>query len=144
MKQYKQLYAHNPPYTYGDCYRTAIGCLLDVPPEEVPHFYGIYPDDVDKAHELRDDWLRSRGYRVANFVYECSVKRALWAMGQNNPGLLYMMSGQSGSNPDISHVVVCRGGDVIWDPSPDETGIVGPNKDGQIIIELLMPARMSG
>ena len=39
MEFYKQLNEHNPDEgVYGDCYRTAIGCLLNIPPEFVPHF----------------------------------------------------------------------------------------------------------
>ena len=39
MKFYKQLHKHDPDNgVWGDCHRTAIGCLLDIEPELIPNF----------------------------------------------------------------------------------------------------------
>jgi len=38
MKFYKQKYLHDPGNgVIGDCYRTAIGCILEIDPMELPH-----------------------------------------------------------------------------------------------------------
>ena len=38
MTPHKQLNRHRPEEgVFGDCYRTAIACLLDLRPQDVPH-----------------------------------------------------------------------------------------------------------
>lgn len=56
MTPYKQLYGHNPDQgIFGDCFRTALGCLLNLPPEKVPHFYdGCGPDDDERVADVLD------------------------------------------------------------------------------------------
>ncbi len=37
MLQHRQLFLHEPERrSFGDCHRTALACLLNLPPEEVP------------------------------------------------------------------------------------------------------------
>ena len=61
MKFHKQLYRHDPENgVWGDCYRTAWACLLDLEPEDVPHFCEGFTDDGAATAKL-DAWLRERG-----------------------------------------------------------------------------------
>lgn len=99
----------------GDCYRTAIGCLLGVPyPECVPHFVeqaieatGFDVADWGDRRRART-WLRGFGLDLM------SVKRSFAA----DTGHLYLASVNSRKG-DWGHIVVCRREEVWWDPSGD-------------------------
>ena len=54
----------------------------------------------------------------------------------------WMMSGKSGKH-DCNHVVICCGNQVIWDPSRENSGVTGKNKDGQVWCEYLIPISMT-
>lgn len=143
MQSHKQLYPHNPPHSYGDCFRTALGCLLDLPPEQVPHFYdGVgADDDATEANKSIHYWLHSHGYTLVTVAYEAPLDQVLYSMGHNNPTLYYLISGTSitGNN----HCCVALGGEIIWDPAPEGKGLIGPRSNGQIIIEVLASSRQS-
>ena len=125
MTRYKQLIKHDPENGYwGDCQRTAIACLLDLEPLDVPHFWGIHMGDDDQAFRDMDYWLENRGLERVQYGLECdSVQAALDVC--KNTDEYYMLIGQSklGTN----HVVICRGNKIVHDPSQVDSGIVGPN-----------------
>ena len=64
MTPHKQLIKHDPENgQWGDCGRTAIACLLDLHPSDVPHFWeGPERADRDPETECRK-WLAERGCR---------------------------------------------------------------------------------
>lgn len=143
MMKFKQLYRHNPPHSYGDCFRTVLGCLLDLPPEKVPHFYDGYDkdDDCTAANQQIGYWLSQQGYVMVQFAYECPVHQVLEFMGTSNPNVYYLITGRSvtGNN----HVCVGLGDKIVWDPAPEGKGLIGPNSNGQVIIEVLVPTFLS-
>lgn len=143
MQKYKQLYRHNPPESYGDCFRTCLGCLLDMPPETVPHFYDGcgQDDDATEANEAIRYWLFQQGYVMVQFAYECPLEQVQHFMSVSNPTVYYLITGKSvtGNN----HVCVGLAGDIIWDPAPEGKGLVGLNSHGQHLIELLVPVSQS-
>lgn len=143
MTPYKQLYRHNPPESYGDCFRTCIGCLLDLPPEKVPHFYdGLDKnDDATEANKAINYWLYQQGYVMVQFAYECPLEQVQNFMAVSNPNVYYLITGESvtGNN----HVCIGLAGDIVWDPAPEGKGLVGLNSNGQHIIELLVPVSQS-
>lgn len=141
MKMCKQLYPHRPDEgLFGDCFRTCVGCLLDMRPQEVPHFYDGYHghEDATEANKAIKYWLAQRGYFFCTFAYQdTTVDHILEIMGINNPNALYLITGRSprGTN----HCCIGLGGEIIWDPAPEAGDLVGPNSEGQVIIEVLMP-----
>ena len=162
MIPYKQLYRHDPDSgIYGDCYRTAIGCLLHIPPADLPHF--CEPQEGDETGnewlERRDWWLAEHaGVAVVDIYYMPpnmdDIEAAqlgeitgpgllglLRMMEVQNPGLYYILGG---TTPDgIDHVVVCCGGKIIHNPSLDNNPIVGPISGGEAYHFLfLVPAAM--
>lgn len=143
MKKFKQLYRHNPPETYGDCYRTVLGCLLDMPPEQVPHFYdGIDKnDDATAANKAIIYWLSQQGHALVQFGFECSVAGVQKFMKISNPNIYYIITGRSvtGNN----HCCIGLNGEIEWDPAPENKGLVGTNSNGQVIIEVLVPISQS-
>jgi hypothetical protein len=124
---HKQIYRHDPDNgIYGDCYRTAIACLLGVDPLEVPHF-------LDGGRQggsgMRDagTWLAERGLSLIKQIHPGSIDdlpRILMTVAGYNTGAHYMLTGRSSSG--CNHAVICRNHQIVWDPSIDDVGIVGP------------------
>jgi hypothetical protein len=56
----------------GDCWRCCIATILDLPKEEVPHFYADFVANADasneKAEARTDAWLRERGLRLEHLT----------------------------------------------------------------------------
>lgn len=143
MMKFKQLYRHKPPESYGDCFRTVLGCLLDLPPEKVPHFYdgiGKHDDATEANHAIRY-WLFQQGYVMVTFAFEADVPDVLKCMEANNPGIYYLITGSSvtGNN----HCCIGLGGEIVWDPAPEDQGLIGRNSNEQVIVEVLAPTNQS-
>ena len=131
MTPFKQIVQHNPDAgAFGDCWRTCIGCLLDLHPTLVPHFvqqanekYG--PECLtDKSTELARAWLLERGYTLMSISFDAAHK----GNGEDWFGrdTLYILGGAS-PNIDGCHAVIGRGNfEVVWDPAPSGKGLAGP------------------
>lgn len=140
MIKHKQLFRHDPDRgIIGDCYRTAIACLLDLSPIEVPHVYQMFPEDPDAAHEHMADWLRLRGWTRAIIAWEGleqNVDEFVRNVSTGMPGLHFILLGRSRN--ERNHAVICRDGVIVWDSSLDNSGIIGPTREGQLQIEMLV------
>lgn len=145
MTPYKGLVKHDPENgQWGDCLRTAIGCLLDLPPEVVPHFARKGSAETDAiVAERVERWLARRGLcRITLYLPGTyTPEEACRNLGLMNPGVPYLFSGRSriGSN----HTVIARDGKIIHDPSPLDTGIVGPMDNDFYMVEFL-GAKLTG
>ncbi len=49
-----------------------------------------------------------------------------------NPGIYFMLMG-------TNHVVICCDGEIVHDPSPHNSGIIGPSNNGNFFVEFLVP-----
>ncbi len=140
MTPFKQLYKHDPDKgIWGDCHRTAIGCLLDIPPEQLPHFWQD-KDDKPVSTVMQDInvYLYNIGYYLASFsVQSRSTEDILVWMKEMNPNLYYLLTGMSKNQ--VGHTVICCNDAIIHDPSLDDSGIIGPVDEDTFIIELLVP-----
>ena len=126
----KQRRRHNPEKgEYGDCSTAALASILELPYEDVP--------DFAFSETQRDDiraWLKSIGRDLIWFVWngdfplsEIQERMKLW-----NPDVYYFLLGNSSN--DVCHVVVCLNGEIVHDPSLDNSGIVGPSEhDGESV-----------
>lgn len=130
MREQKQAFLHDPANNiWGDCYRTAVACLLDLPRDSVPHVFhdGCKGPVADKR---MNDWLGQRGmtqFVVAldgNTPLDQLLNSMLWA---NHSDVEYLLCGVSKNG--TSHVVVCRGDAIVWDPAIDDSGITGPDPE---------------
>lgn len=140
MIEHKQLFRHRPEDgMFGDCHRTAIACLLDLDPEEVPHFGAVHFDDPEKFHSAFERWLKARGLRTVLTAYDCSLEDLLASFGSQNPEAYFLLGGRSRSG--VGHTVIGCGNRIAWDPHPDDVGIVGP-LDGYYWVNLIVPAFM--
>lgn len=155
MIRHKQLFRHEPEKgIYGDCHRTALACILNLPsPEHAPHFIGEWeakaaasadgkPDDGFSWQEAQAEWLDSLGYCTADICFngEVPVEDVFAFMEARNPDIYYLLGGQSprGTN----HSIICHGGGFEWDPHPDGGFLVGPMDNGVWEITFILPNSM--
>ena len=109
----------------GDCWRTAIACLLEVPRDEVPHWIEIYKDQPESI-----GWW----YDTVAFVEAARpgwtltlVRPPSWPIythPQISPARV-LLTGQS-PRGDWLHVVLADAvtGDLAWDPHPTGGGVL--------------------
>lgn len=137
MKFHKQRFMHDPANgTFGDCDRTAMACLLDLNPDDVPH-WGVHYDDLAAFLKMKEDWLATRGLFEQAIAFDCS-RAELESNLRNAFGNVYvLLTGKSLTG--CHHVVVTLNGEIIHDPSLTDSGIVGPCDDGLWWVSVLMP-----
>lgn len=151
MVRNKQLFRHEPEKgIYGDCHRTALACILNLKPEDSPHFIGEYERREwlkKQGHEMevyvwqdeQEEWLNKLGYTTVDVCWDGAVEleQLFNFMRARNPEVFYMLGGTSprGTN----HSVVCYGGGYEWDPHPDGGFLVGPLDNGCWEITFLLP-----
>lgn len=130
MTPVKQEFTHKPEIgQQGDCQRAVIASLLDLPLQSVPHFLGesIDPDgsvNAAKYWDLLQDFLGKRGY--AYLVTHRTVITGLYGL-QND--IYHEIAGQSPRDPEVTHAVVGKNGQIFFDPHPDNQGLAGdPNE----------------
>ncbi|WP_407155195.1 hypothetical protein [Bradyrhizobium sp. STM 3557] len=135
MKPQKQLNRHRPEQgIYGDCHRTAIACVLDMDAQDVPHYMdaSAYDDGAEAAHDRVEAWLNARGIVTINMLFpgETPLKDVLCTVSACNPRSrpVFILGGQSRNG--VNHSVVCCDGEIVCDPSQDDSSIVGPCDDG--------------
>ena len=54
-----------------------------------------------------------------------------------NPDIYFMLIGKSANG--TNHVVICCNHKIVHDPSPVDSGIVGPSNNGNYFVEFLVP-----
>lgn len=140
MQFHKAIEEHNPPHSIGDCLRTVLGCMVNVKPEHVPHFAKLHYNDLDDSDAMTDriqGWLEIYGYHMVcmNFGDPGSPQEAMDRFGGDK--LIWSLGGMSKNG--VPHVVICHNHKILWDPSPMDSGIVGPMADGTYQIIILVP-----
>lgn len=153
MIRQHQLFRHDPMnMIYGDCHRTALACLLNIPVADSPHFIGEWElrqemknqglePEVYVWQDEQEAWLNSLGYTTADVCFDGNNTKdedVFNFMRARNPEIYYMLGGTSprGTN----HTVVCYGGGYEWDPHPDGGFLVGPMDHGFWEITFLLPS----
>jgi len=129
----------------GDCFRTALACLLDVERlEDVPHFFDGKSEatEEEKAANwaaVREWLLVNKGLFMVTIPYSSQLVDLLDCMKLQNPGVYYLLSGHSGVD---NHVVVCFEDQVVHDPCGYPAGkdcLVGPCSDGFYWVKFFLP-----
>lgn len=120
MREVTQVYVQGPSRTDGhtddgipgDCWRSALASLLDLEPEEVPHF-ALYRSWWPETRR----WLQGRGL---DLVYIEAGEQRLELVEADLP----VMVGGRSPRGDFGHAVVGTvGGQLVWDPHPSRAGI---------------------
>jgi hypothetical protein len=123
----KQMYRHVPEDgLFGDCHRACYASILEVPIEEIPHFF-----DQDRSWEesqplFREVWDRFKIRELQIIFPEGDLDLIMQTLENLNPGVPYILGGRSRSG--VNHSVVCVGGEIFCDPSLNDSGIIGPTE----------------
>lgn len=130
MTPVKQTQLHDPPRSYGDCHRAALASLLDLPIDGVPNLmHGLAQGEGEIFQARQKEFLDARGFVAVQLPIQADdLKTACNAANVWNPGLLFLLGGESASG--CGHTVVADGTGIVHDPHPDDVGIVGPMEDG--------------
>ncbi len=138
MVKHKQLFRHRPEQgLIGDCWRTAIGCLLDMAPNEVPHFLQDCWNDNAKGNANASAWLATQGLAFVEVAYGGDLAGVMASVKSINPDTYYLLGGNSANA--CGHSVIACNDEIVWDPSIDDSGIVGPMDDGYFWVTWLVP-----
>lgn len=135
MQFHKQLNKHNPEKRqWGDCHRTAIACVLDLHPSDVPHFNHGGPGAAEVNEHIKR-WLLSRGLMSISIAFPGEtplddILRSVAVANYEYPDLCYLLGGRSRTG--VNHTVVCRGEKIIHDPSQVDAGIIGPTQPDKL------------
>ena len=130
MTFHKQLIPDHRPEEgkIGDCYRTAIACLLGLHPAEVPHFVEVNMYDGEATYKAVQEWLAKLDMTLLRVLYPASnsFDDIVSSVSIVNPGIPFMICGKS--KRGTNHVVICQDGEILHDPSskaqPGE-GLIG-------------------
>jgi hypothetical protein len=104
IRHTQTIFVNDPRGIPGDCMRTAVASLLDLPTEAVPHFV-LYDRDWFTAFTM---WLRSRGLTMHPMAAG-NIDRECLAIGM--------------SPRNVEHVVVWGPEGLIHDPHPSQDGL---------------------
>lgn len=105
---------HNPPESYGDCFRACVASLLEV--SDVPHFYFDGPE-AEVARERLRKYLReahSLEPYLVGFAGMTDIDDVLAGIEHDNPGIKFMLICQIADYG--AHAIVCGDGRVLHDP----------------------------
>lgn len=139
LRRQTQAFLHDPEAgVRGDCYRTAIACLLGVDRDDVPHV----PENDEKAIRARTkDFLGKRGLAISEMPITSESARdvVVFMARVTPPGVRFLLSGLSPRDRNHTTVVHEDGGEP-WDPHPSRDGLVGLCDDGYWWVGMLVGA----
>jgi hypothetical protein len=143
----RQLFMHDPDNgVFGDCHRAAIACVLDMEPEQVPHFaeLAFAAEQRGEQYDWREDverFLNAHGLTQADVQFGgATIDELFDYMEYRNPKIRYLLGGMSPRG--THHTVICVGNTFEWDPHPSDGFLVGPMEHGFWEVTFLLPLAM--
>ena len=101
----------------GDCWRTVIACLLEIPRDHVPHFAELYPDESSL-----DWWYKAVEFvekQIPGWTLKClsEFEFPIYKFPEDAPKKV-ILSGRS-PRGDWHHVILVDAvtGEKVWDPA---------------------------
>jgi hypothetical protein len=108
----------------GDCWKTAIACLLHIPRETVPHFLQL--EQVIPDYNWWDETVKFVQAKVPGWTLVSLVDTTfpIYTNPESGPQRV-ILSGQS-PRGDFLHAVIADAvtGEMLWDPHPSRAGIL--------------------
>lgn len=98
----------------GNCFPACVASIMGLSLEDVP-FFSTRSQDAQLAHA--NSWLKKFNLKLVMTPNTSDHKHP--------PGIHYMMRGLSPRLKGLYHIVVGRDGQMVHDPHPDNTGLVG-------------------
>ncbi len=125
----KQKYKHDPENgVWGDCHRTSIAFCLGLQRDEVPHIGDGGPSS-EEFERRENEYLKTRGLVPIRVPFQSGEIDQILVVGKlSSCGTYYLLGGQSKTG--VNHTVVCNGDKIVYDPSINDSGIIGPCDDG--------------
>ena len=148
MRHHKQRLLHRPEEgQQGDCYRTALACLLDYDdPTAIPHFMDDPDEPPVETWRRVDEWLAEhhglRHFELPLVPADRSAQEIMDWIGAMWPGLRVLFSGKSPRG--YQHNIIIRDGCIEWDPHPDCSGVIEPGDDGYYWMGAFLPVAVHG
>jgi hypothetical protein len=138
MTPYRQTVKHDPANgQYGDCARTCIASILDLPLESVPNFAESWKDN-DQFWSHINAFLALHGMGMMSMAFNMDVADVLEIMEHHNENLYYMLG--VGTPNGTDHFVVCRGGKIASDPAGyDDATLFRRDSTGNTWINVFTP-----
>jgi hypothetical protein len=122
-------FRHDPKNgIFGDCHRSCIASILDLPISAVPHFWHDGCDGDEFIKRIQD-YLKTLG-RVELMFYYVGDPRQF--MKKVNPNVYWILGGSSYTG---NHSVVCLGDEIVHDPNHGT--IQGPLKEGYYCVSVI-------
>lgn len=102
---------NEPGITRGNCWQTAIACVLDLELDEVPHFVDLHDTHGIDWWHYTTEWLYHRGYEIYRIPTHLYTNEYYFVSGLSPRGNWF-------------HVVIYRNGKMVHDPHPSGEGIL--------------------
>lgn len=113
----------------GNCFSACLASVLELPIEEVPNFFHGEDKSPEAWWRRARAWLETQGFGIVCMTVDSDHHDPLhWY----HPDAYLIVAGKSERGRD--HAIVCRGGRMIHDPHPSQTGIIRPES-----VDLLYP-----
>lgn len=102
----------------GDCWRTAISCVLGIDRDDVPHFVQLGRKNPDSVYWYTAalGWLAERGFQL----------HALRELRGAIPAPYAIATGMGPRGYVHAVIVDASTGETVWDPHPSRDGLAGP------------------
>ena len=147
LSRQKQAHFHAPHRgIQGDCYRTAVACVLGVQRDTVPHSHDEQTGEESAA--FMDAWLKQHGlHRIWMPVGGDDFKTVANNLYPRGSGLSCIITGEGPRS--VNHVIVVHGVDDFWCPTlgqvSADVALVGPAlPDGYFWVEWIVgPAALA-
>ena len=106
--------------TPGNCWQTAIACLLEVDPETLPSQVDIETADKNGYSNALNKYLRKHHGLFQAWIHFPSFLGVV----PRSPGY-HLMAGPTVRTPknNVHHIVVGQDGAMVWDPHPARSGL---------------------
>lgn len=105
---------HDPPGSYGDCFRACVASVLEI--EDVPHFFFDGPAPEVALERLQKYLLQHHNLLPFQIGYPgvTPLTELLEGMEGDNPGAKFILT--CGVIGFSEHAVVCGDGKILHDP----------------------------
>lgn len=126
----------------GDCWRTAVACLLEVERDVVPHFVADHWDDKDQIAWWRATVAYVESTRPGFTLVSLTPYFPVYAEPDNAPSTRVILTGRS-PRGEFLHAVIADAltGTTVWDVHPDRTGLLEPlDVVAALVLKPLAPA----
>jgi len=143
MKPVESVIEHNPPDSYGDCFRACIASILELPSFEVPHFALLAHEENGSDEDmvaLCRKWVAPLGLGYIDIpLQSSSVDEMLRFCHRFAPGTHYVLTGQS--KRGFGHCVIGYDDQIVFDPTyrdePDGHGLIGGIHDQDLDVDFM-------